>query len=260
MNEENMNLNENSENTEAVENTETAQAPEAPLADNTANTASKSKPTALIIGAIVLIVVIAIAIICKMYGSNLFNKYNRMGFVDTTGQTVGEVADMMGMSYEEFLEEYRLPKDMPPSTIESAAYYMVPAGKVAEQYGVDFETLKAELGFADEITEDSTWADAEGTIKLGNYIPEEQFDMFKEYYGFGDDVTVDTLWKDVRHQIDMKQREEMLAQQEAMKEAEKAAEEAGEEDAQEIEIETGAADGAAETAVDTTAADAAVAQ
>lgn len=241
MNEENKNLNENGENAENIDTSENVEAAEATEASETTEAAeavektvfidttdsakeSKKNPTGIIIGIIVLIVVIAAAVLCKMYGSVLFNKYNRMGYVDTSGQTIADVADSMGMTLEEFKERFELPDDMPANTVESTAFYMVPTGIIAGQYGTDFDTLKAELQLGDEVTEDTPWGEAEGTIKVGVYVPEEQMDAWKEYYGFGDEVTADTLWKDVRNKIDQKTKEDNEAAEKAREKAENATE------------------------------------
>ena len=257
MNEENKNLNE-AENTESANTAETAENAEAAeTAENTEvlsaneNTAdepvkadgelNETKPETadeavaeektpkkpskgMIIGIVVLIVVVAAAIVCKVYGSKLFNKYNRMGYINTSGATIDEVADRMGMSLDEFLEAYDLPKDMPGNTEEAAAYYTMPFSKIAEQYGADVDTLKQEFELGDEVTDSTTWGEAEGLIKVGLYVGEENLDAFKEYYGLGDDVTADTLWKDVRDRVDAKNKADNDEQKKKAEEAEKATE------------------------------------
>ena len=211
----------------------------------------------MIIGAIVLIVVIAAAVCCKLYGGKLFNKYNRMGYINTTGNTIADIADSEGMTLEEFLEEYQLPKDMPANTEESAAYYSIPTGKMAEMYGLDFETLKTELQIGEDVTEETPWGEAEGTIKVGVYVGgEENLEQFKEYFGFGDEVTADTLWGEIRNKVDQKNKEDNEAakkeQEEAAKEAAKAteapADEASEAPAEDAAADTAAADTSSEAA------------
>ena len=51
----------------------------------------------------------------------MFNKYNRLGYVDVSGRTVAQVAEEQGMDVDEFLEQFDLPSDMPGNTTESAA-------------------------------------------------------------------------------------------------------------------------------------------
>lgn len=265
MNEENKNLNE-AENTESANTAETAdtteaenttaaaEASDALSADNTdtaepiqtegslnetepetedAVTAVEAAPNkinkGMVIGVAALVVIIAAAILCKMYGSKLFNKYNRMGYINTSGATIDEVADQMGMSLEEFLEEYDLPKDMPANTEEAAAYYSMPFSKIAEQYGTDVDTLRQEFGLGDEVLDTTPWGEAEGLIKVGLYVGEENLDSFKEYYGLGDDVTADTLWKDVRDRVDAKNKADNDEQKRLAEEAAKATEAPAEE-------------------------------
>lgn len=167
------------------------------------------------------VIVAAVVVLAVVKGPSLFNKYNRMGYVDTSGRTIGEVADAAGMDLADFLEQYELPKNMPANTSESAAYYMIPTKVIAEMYSMDFETLKSEFGFPEEVSEDTPWGEAEGQIPLGKYVGEENLEMFKTEYELGDDVTAETLWKDVRNIVDTKAKEEREA---AEKEAEKTAE------------------------------------
>ena len=137
----------------------------------------------------------------------MFNKYNRLGYVDVSGRTVAQVAEEQGMDVDEFLEQVDLPSDMPGNTTESAAYNCIPVSKMAEMYGMDFNTIKEVLKFPDDVDEDTAWGDAIGQVKLGDYVGEDNLAEFKETYGFGDDITADTLWKDVRQTVDEKSRQ-----------------------------------------------------
>ena len=100
------------------------------------------------------------------------------------------------MDVDEFLEQFDLPSDMPGNTTESAAYNCIPVSKMAEMYGMDFDTIKEVLKFPDDVDEDTAWGDAIGQVTLGDYVGEDNLAEFKETYGFGDDITADTLWKD----------------------------------------------------------------
>ena len=51
------------------------------------------------------------------------------------------------MDVDEFLEQFDLPSDMPGNTTESAAYNCIPVSKMAEMYGMDFNTIKEVLKF-----------------------------------------------------------------------------------------------------------------
>lgn len=185
----------------------------------------KKSKNGLIIGAVVAVLVIAAAIIIAvLFGKNLFNKYNRMGYIDVSGRTIAEIADESGYELADFLAEYELPADMPGSTSESAAYYMIPAKNVASMYGMTFEQMKEMLKWGDEITEDTPWGEAEGETAVADYIGTENLDQFKEQYGFGDEVTGETKWKEVRNVLDQKSRDARI-------EAEKATEAPAEETA-----------------------------
>lgn len=196
--------------------TEDAQIPTVTDAVNTA----LSKTVAMIIGAVILVAIIVLGII---FCPRIFNKYNRAGYIDVSGKTIAEIADNSGMELDEFLESFGLPKDMPPNTAESVAYYYIPCGKIAPMYRMDFQTLKTALGLPDDVTEDTPWGEAEGEATLNSYVGEDNLAAFKEKYGFGDEITGDTKWKEIRNVVDEKQREDNLEQQKAAKEAEKKA-------------------------------------
>ncbi len=203
--------------------------------------APKSKAKAMI-AVVAAVVIVAVAMITSTME---FNKYNRLGYVDISGKTVQDLIDAQGMELSEFLEMYGLPEDMPADTTEAAAYYSIPAGKIAEMYGMDFETLKTTLNIPAEVTEETTWGEAEGEIALINYVGESNIDSFKAEYGLGDEVTGETKWKELRAIVDTKQKEAREAQE---AEAAAAAAEAETADDAETETEAGAeGDAAGET-------------
>lgn len=189
----------------------------------------------IIIATIVAVVIIAAAVVTSLID---FNPYNRLGYVDISGKTIQDIADAQGVSLEEFLENYKLPKDMPGNTTEAAAYYTIPAGIIAKMNGLDFETLKTVLKLPENATEDTPWGEAEGGISVADYIGgEDKLPAFKEKYGLGDDVTGSTTWAEIRHQVDLvtkKEREEKEAANEGAEEtSQEAQEEAPQEEAAE---------------------------
>lgn len=191
------------ENTAAQEDFENSSAAE--INNEVSPKKSKIKTICAVAGAVV--VVAAIVLVGVFKGPEWFNKYNRMGYVDTSGRTIGEVADAAGMDLKDFLAEYQLPEDMPANTTESAAFYTIPVSVMAQMYGWDFDEMKTEYQWGDEVTEDMTWGEAEGLTKLGVMVGEENLEAFKADYGLGDDITADTLWKDVRTIYDTKAKE-----------------------------------------------------
>ena len=176
--------------------------------------AKKSKaPVIVAIVAAVVIIAAAIIVVATGKFGEWTNKYNR-GYVDTTGRTVAEVAEQIGKTYEEFLEEYGLPKDMPKNTYEAVAFYTMPAKKAAEVYGISFDQIKQMLGLPDDTDENKPWGEVEGEVKLGTYLGGADYvDTFKEQYGLGDEVTADTLWKEVRPIVDAKTKEQREEQE-----------------------------------------------
>ncbi len=188
----------------------------------------------------------------------LVNKYNHMGYVDVTGNTIGDIAESMGMSVADFKDQFGMPEDMPASTNEMAAMYMLPAKNYGEMYGLDFASMKDILHIPDttedgeEITEDTLWGVVQGEIKVSDYVGDtgdgEAVKSFKEEFGFGDEVTGDTKWKEVRNAVDEANRQTEIERKKAENEP---AEEAD---------DTAADDTAADESADGAAADSADAQ
>lgn len=135
------------------------------------------------------------------------NPYN-VNSVDITGRTVAEVAAETGMTLSEFLEDNGLPADMPGDTYEAAAYGYIPCSKMAEMYGISFEEFKSQLELPDYITESTIYHEAIGEVTLGVYVGTDILEQFKEHYGLGGDVTADTKYKEVADIILEKQRSE----------------------------------------------------
>ena len=239
------------ETAEAVEDSaeETAEAATEEVIDEAVEFTEevKKSKTGLVVGIIVAVLVVIIAILAVLFGKNLFNKYNRMGYIDVSGKTIAEIADQSGYELADFLSEYGLPADMPGNTSESAAYYMIPVKNIAQMYGMDFAQMKEYFGLGDEITEDTPWGEAEGEVTVGKYVGEENIDQFKEQYGFGDEVTAETKWKEIRNKIDQQARDERIA-------AEKAAKEAPAEDEAVVDEEAPVEEAAEETAEEATEA------
>lgn len=174
-----------------------------------------------VVMAIILVVAIVAAACVWFFMPK--NPYNKLGYVDISGKTVQDLADQMGVPLADFLAQYELPADMPADTTESAAYYSIPVKIMAQMFGMDFATMKETLHFPEEVTEETTWGEAEGLVLLKDYVGEENLDAFKEQYGFGDEVTLETQWKDVRTAVDTAQKEARIEQEKAAAEAEKLA-------------------------------------
>ncbi|MBS7297951.1 MAG: hypothetical protein KIG65_02585 [Eubacteriales bacterium] len=196
-------------------------------------------------GKVVAIVVVVVAILAAA-GFGVFkyltrNPYNEMGYVNTSGRTIEDVAIAAGVTLDEFLAEYGLPADMPADTEESAAYYNIPTSKIAGMYGMDMATLKEMLGLGDDVTENTPWGEAEGKSPIGKYIGEANLEQFKEMYGFGEEITAETTWGEIRNIVAEK---DMEAQKQAEEEAKKAAEDAAsDETAEDAAAEDAAAEG-----------------
>lgn len=178
-------------------------------------------PIIAVIAIVAVLIIAAVTAVGVLFAKNS-NKYNKMGYINISGRTLDEVAEASGKSLDEFKTEYGLPEDMKGNTEESAAYYMIPAEKMAEMNGITFDRLKEMLGLADnaEITGDMPWGEVEGSATLKSYVGEDNVEEFKKYYELGDDITADTLWSEIRNVVDQKALDERIAEENAEKDAE----------------------------------------
>lgn len=209
--------------------------------------AKKKSKAPFVVIAIVIVIAIIAGLAVSIFGGN---KYNKLGYANPDGRTIQDVADMMGISLDEFLTTYNLPADMPADTEEMSAYYSMPVKVFAEMYGVDFATFKDAYGIPDEATqtvhltfmdkikslftgdkivaidENTPWGIVLDELTLANYVGEENIESFKEYYGLSDEVTAETKYKEVRKTVDEKSmqlaKEAKAAQEAANAEAEDA--------------------------------------
>lgn len=171
----------------------------------------KNGKTAAILSVVIVVILAALIAVGYFMISNR-NPYNKLGYINTSGRTIGELANEIGFAtLDEFLAEYSLPADMPADTEEAAAYYSIPVKKIVEMYGYgSIDELKEICGLGEDVTEDMPWGEAEGKIPLKNYIGEEGFEDFKQEFGFGEDITLETKWGEVRNIVDQKRLEMRL--------------------------------------------------
>ena len=188
----------------------------------------KSSKVGAIIAVIVAVVVVATAVIT----SNMdFNKYNKMGYINVSGTTVGEQIAYANMTLEDFLTQGGLPEDMTEDTYWDAAIALMPMENFSKlMFNADFETVKAGLGLPEEVTAETTFGDAQGMMTVAELfnIDETSIEGFISQYGLDETVTPETQWKDIRQKVEAVQLEQRLAEEKAAAEAEKAQEEAEE--------------------------------
>ena len=160
--------------------------------------------------------------------------------------TAEELADKMGMSFEDFITYYDLPEDLPKDLNSNAVEKTIPVGKIAEMNRYSsFDEFKESMGWDDSITEETRLGVALDKTQLKYYVGEEQFEAFKAEYGFGDEITLETLYGDVRVQVEEKMKEEYEASKAAAESADSDAE-ANPSDTTEDAAATEAADAAAD--------------
>ena len=189
-------------------------APAEETASNAVNPPAKNRFKTSAIVAWILVAALLVVDIAY-YMTNIYNKYNHIGYLNVSGYTIGEVVAGMGMTFEDFKEMYGLPADMRKDTYMESAQSIIPVSTMAEMNGMDIETLKESYGFGDEINENSTWGEAIDSMTLRDYVGENQFEDFKTQYNLGDDVTLDTLWGDIRKDVEKLQLAERLAEEAA---------------------------------------------
>ncbi len=195
------------ETLEKINDTEEIHEPE--INEELTEDVKKRRPLVIIIP-IVLVLVVAIGglVVALLRFTGVINPYEK-DYIDITGRTAADVAKSKNYKYEKFLKEYGLPEDMPKSTSERAVFYNIPVKKYVEKTpGIEsFEQLKADMGWDDTITEETTMGDALDKTKLSYYVGEEQLERFKALYGLDETVTGDTLYGEVRNIVDAKEKE-----------------------------------------------------
>lgn len=160
----------------------------------------KNKAVICAAGAAILILACTL-----IYNFCIVNKYNKLGYINTSGKTIGQIAQENGITLETLLEEYGLPKNMRADTEEAAAYYTISTAKIASMNGKTFEELKELYHWDDTITPDTSWGTAQGeTLLKYMYSSENALNNFKKEYNLGDDVTGDTKYKEVRDIVAMR--------------------------------------------------------
>ncbi len=199
--------------------------------------------------AAVVVALVAIAVLASNYFGLFGDKYSKM-YVDVTGTTAGEVANQLGMEFEDFVEYYNLPDDVTVNSHEYAIINVMPAGTYIEKVlGTNFETAHEFFDWDDSITEDTPIGEAWNKTPLTKYYGEAYIEEVKTMYGLGEDVTGETLYGDVRKQIEQAMLEQRLEEEAAAAETESATEAAddAEEEAEETEaVEEEATEAAAE--------------
>lgn len=163
---------------------------------------------------LIVVSIIAALLLCGniyYYMTNIFNRYNHIGYLNVNGYTIGEVVAGMGMGFDEFKEMYGLPKDLRKDTYMNAAQSLIPVAKMAELNGTDINGLRETYKFGEEITEKSTWGQAIDSMSLKDYVGEEQLAEFKTKYELGDEITGETKWGTIRKNVEKKQVAERLA-------------------------------------------------
>ena len=200
--------------------------------------AEKKKPVGLIVTLIIVLLLIVAGVVAFATGLIGGNKYNKMGYINYSGQTIEQIAEQSGLTLEQFLQEYSLPADMPADTTVSAAVYNMPLSVyIKTNIGVEYEEVKDMLGLPTETTPDvpknllekliskfkkeepqpidgnTPWYIVEGEMTIQTYAGGD-VDGFKEFYKLGEEVTGETKIKEIRDQMN-KVEAEMLAEQQA---------------------------------------------
>lgn len=139
------------------------------------------------------------------------NIYNETDYINTSNRTLQDVANEKEITVEEFKKLYSLPEDMPANTNEAAAFYSLTVENAAKMYGIpvdDMLTQLKEVSVGDiEITKDTQYGEAHGSITIKNHIDDLSFEDFKKAYNLGENVTENTTIREVRTQITKKQLE-----------------------------------------------------
>ncbi len=173
--------------------------------------------------------IIAAVLVCTdayYFMTNIYNKYNHMGYYDVDGYTVGDVVSSMGMDFETFKEMYGLPGDMRKDTNLNAAQSLIKLSKMAELNGIDFASLKERYKFGDGITEESTFGEGIDSMTIKDYLEMsggDDFETFKTTYKLPDSTTEDAAWGTVRKTYEKQKVAERVAKEKEAKQKNDAA-------------------------------------
>lgn len=132
------------------------------------------------------------------------------GYVDVTQRTISEVANDLGMTLDEYIEEYDLPENYPALASETEAMYTIPLTRMAKTYGMEFNEFIKSLNLPDDISPDTPWGKALNQITLGSYVGDGNVDNFKEMYNLSDNVNADTLYGEILNDVDTVKKENRL--------------------------------------------------
>ena len=139
------------------------------------------------------------------------NIYNEMDYINTSNRTLRDIAEEKKITIDEFKDVYSLPEDMPANTNEAAAFYSLTVENAAKMYGITTDEMLSQLKEVSvgniEITKDTLYGDAHGSITIKNHIDGHPFEEFKKAYNLPEDVTENTTLGEVRTQITRKQLE-----------------------------------------------------
>lgn len=130
-----------------------------------------------------------------------YNKYNEEPYVNMYNLTVGEVAELLGVTLEEFKEFYGLPEDMPADTNETAAYYNLTLENYASMQDLQVDELINQLKEMTgmEVDANTLYKDAESLLTVKDLLGGDTIEEFREYYGVGEEITEDTLFSKVNN-------------------------------------------------------------
>lgn len=124
-----------------------------------AEKAEMSKKSACALSVVITLVVVAAALL--IYYFTGYNRYNANpnGYSDT----LETYAAMSDKTIDEVKEELSLPSNMKADTLLDVAQYYIPVKKMAENYGMEVDSLKTALQLNEEhtalITEETRWGE-----------------------------------------------------------------------------------------------------
>lgn len=186
----------------------------------------RTSPAEKVINAVLVIIVVAVLVLAGFaVGPKVSEKIKAM-LPQPDTSVVSGMAESLGLSVDEFKAEYGLPENATGETAMADVVTELTLANYAKVSGTDYETLVADMGIAEKVTEDMTFGEAEALIPFGIYVGgEESFNQLKEAYALDDSITMDTPWGEVRPVIEqmeaqMQEAQQLAAEAEAQENAE----------------------------------------
>jgi len=132
------------------------------------------------------------------------NPYNEMDVINRSNGTIEDLANVRGVSVEEFKKSWGLPEDMPADTNETIALEFVPLKYFATANGMSVEEAVGGYNMIlEDVNENSLMKDIKDKLTVGDSFLGDDYgiDEFRSDLGIDIDINEDTPYRVVENYI-----------------------------------------------------------